>query len=87
MAVEARADDTSTISLLEELTDMETLLSCAAERAFMRKLVIILLCTKISFFVVLLLSRTKTYTLKQKLVRLIRYVCRHFEAMVLLKAF
>lgn len=39
MAVEIRSDDKRTINLVGELSDMETLLTVAAERAFMRTLV------------------------------------------------
>ena len=39
MAVEIRSDDKRTINLVGELSDMETLLIVAAERAFMRTLV------------------------------------------------
>ena len=39
MAVEIRGNDKRTTNLVGELSDMETLLTVAAERAFMRTLV------------------------------------------------
>ena len=39
VAVECRASDTETLSLLNMLTDHNTLLQCIAERTFLKKLV------------------------------------------------
>ncbi len=39
LAVECRTDDRDTLKLLSELSHFETLVSCIAERAFLKKLV------------------------------------------------
>ena len=39
LAVECRAGDEATLQMLSELQDLDTALSCVAERAFLRKLV------------------------------------------------
>ena len=39
LAVECRAEDEATLQLLSELQDLDTALSCVAERAFLHKLV------------------------------------------------
>ena len=45
LAVECRAGDEATLQLLSELQDLDTALSCVAERAFLRKLVGALKCS------------------------------------------
>lgn len=39
LAVEARTNDWKTLDLLSKLTDIETLICCAAERAYLWRLV------------------------------------------------